>query len=85
MTHRIIMTESYSSAEQIKKFYGDGTSDGAHLPFNFQMINDLNKNSKADAYVKMAQNWFNTIPTTRTTNWVVSGMTQSYHFDKLFN
>lgn len=74
MTHRIIMTESYSSAEQIKKFYGDGTSDGAHLPFNFQMINDLNKNSKADAYVKMAQNWFNTIPTSRTTNWVVSGM-----------
>lgn len=80
------MTESYSSIEQIKKFYGDGTSNGAHLPFNFQMINDLKKNSQADAYVKMADDWFKSIPVSRTTNWVVSVTRQtSYHFDKLFN
>lgn len=79
------MTESYSSIDEIKKFYGNGTSNGAHLPFNFQMINELNKNSQADAYVKMADDWFSSIPAIRTTNWVVSRTTTSYRFDKLFN
>ncbi|CAO1364477.1 unnamed protein product [Diamesa serratosioi] len=79
---RIIMTESYSSIDQIKKFYGDGTSNGAHLPFNFQMINELNKNSTADAYVKMADNWFSSIPASRTTNWVIGNHDQSRVVDR---
>lgn len=69
-----MMTESYSPAGIIKKYYmsDDGTQDGAHLPFNFQMINEINKTSKAVHFVNMVKNWFKIVPKGKVTNWVVS-------------
>jgi alpha-glucosidase len=68
------MTESYSSAEVIKKFYQspDGTKDGAHLPFNFQMIDKIHDFSKAADFVKIVKDWFDVVPKGKVTNWVVS-------------
>lgn len=68
------MTESYSSADIIKKYYqsDDGTKDGAHLPFNFQMINEIHDYSKAEDFVKMVTDWFKVVPAGKVTNWVVS-------------
>lgn len=68
------MTESYSPSDSIKKFYtsDDGSRDGAHLPFNFQMINRINKDSKASDFVAMVEDWFKVVPKGKVTNWVVS-------------
>lgn len=68
------MTESYSSSEIIKKYYtsDNGSRDGAHLPFNFQMINKINKNSQATDFVSMVDDWFKVVPQGKVTNWVVS-------------
>lgn len=71
---RIIMTESYSKPEVIRKYYQseDGSRDGAHLPFNFQMIDVVKRYSTADDIVKMVNHWFTVVPKGKVTNWVVS-------------
>lgn len=68
------MTESYSPAEIIKKYYAsdDGSKDGAHLPFNFQMIYVVKNTSKAADFVNMVNSWFEVVPKGKITNWVVS-------------
>ena len=68
------MTESYSPPAIIKKYYqsDDKTKDGAHLPFNFQMINQIKRESKANDFVKMITDWFEVVPEGKVTNWVVS-------------
>lgn len=72
---RIMMTESYSSPEIIKKFYTDGAKDGSHLPFNFQLITKIDNSSKAADIVKVITDWLQTLPAGKVTNWVVSTRT----------
>lgn len=68
-----MMTESYSPSDVIKKYYGSGTKNGSHLPFNFQMINAIKANSTADDFVKMVTDWLEkVVPEGKVTNWVVS-------------
>lgn len=69
-----MMTESYSPANVIKKYYqsADGARNGAHLPFNFEMINRINVNSTAADFVSMVTEWFKIVPEGKVTNWVVS-------------
>lgn len=69
------MTESYSPAEIIKKYYQsaeDVPRDGAHLPFNFELINKIHDYSKAEDFVKVVTDWFAVVPAGKVTNWVVS-------------
>jgi alpha-glucosidase len=64
------MTESYSSPDIIKKFYGDATNNGSHLPFNFEFISKLKKDSKASDIVNIVTSWYQTT-SGRITNWAV--------------
>lgn len=68
------MTESYSSVDVIKKFYksADGQRDGAHLPFNFQLITTLTNSSTAADIVKMIDDWLKALPEGKAANWVVN-------------
>jgi alpha-glucosidase len=66
------MTESYSSPDVIKKFYRDGSKLGAHLPFNFAMIEKIKKDSSAADIVSTISDWMAVIPDGHVTNWVVS-------------
>jgi hypothetical protein len=58
----------------IKRYYqsADKSKDGAHLPFNFEMIRVIKKDSKAEDFVEMVKNWFKIVPEGKVTNWVVS-------------
>lgn len=68
-----MMTESYSKFDVIKKFYvGENGKNGSHLPFNFQMIDTIKKESKAADFVTMVDGWFEVVPEGKVTNWVVS-------------
>lgn len=71
---RIMMTESYSPPENIMRFYGseDGKREGAHLPFNFEMIRNIRRESTAADIVGNVTNWFSVLPEGRVTNWAVS-------------
>jgi hypothetical protein len=68
-----MMTESYSPPEVIKKFYASNSGrEGAHLPFNFQMITQIDDKTTAAGFVTMVTDWFKVIPAGKVTNWVVS-------------
>lgn len=66
------MTESYSPPDVIMDFYGKGEKLGAHLPFNFQMITNIKKDSNALIIVNTIDDWMKKIPAGHITNWVVS-------------
>lgn len=67
-----MLTESYSPIETVIKYYGDGNSrEGAQLPFNFQLILQLNNNSNANDFKNAIDYWLNNMPAGRTANWVV--------------
>lgn len=66
------MTESYSAIETVQRYYTDGTHEGAHLPFNFELMKQLRFGSTAPDVVKAANSWLDTMPPGHSTNWVVS-------------
>lgn len=69
---RVIMTEAYSSIDIIMKYYGNATTKGAHMPFNFQIIQNLNNNSNAYDIKRTVDLWMDNMPKGNTPNWVVS-------------
>ncbi|KAM8713399.1 hypothetical protein ACLKA7_013676 [Drosophila subpalustris] len=68
---RILMTEAYTSFENIIKCYGDGTRNGSHIPFNFDFLSNINNASKATAYVEHIEKWMNAMPQGVYANWVL--------------
>ena len=69
---KVIMTEAYTSLDNMIKFYGDGKRNGSHIPFNFEMISYVNINSTAADYKLRIDNWLNRVPKGKYANWVVS-------------
>lgn len=69
---RILMTESYSPISEVMKYYGNGTREGAQIPFNFLIIGGLTNNSNAHNYEDTINTWLSNMPKGRTANWVVS-------------
>lgn len=69
---RVIMTEAYTSIQNTIRYYGEGSRDGAHMPFNFALISDVNGRSSASE-IKYAIDKFLTFkPIDKLSNWVVS-------------
>jgi alpha-glucosidase len=69
---RIIMTEAYTSIENTMLYYGNSTTNGSHIPFNFQIILNLNSQSTAADVNNVIHTWMDNLPTGKTANWVVS-------------
>lgn len=69
---KVIMTEAYTSLENMIKFYGDGRRNGSNVPFNFEMISNVNKNSTAKDFKLRIDNWLSRVPAGKQANWVVS-------------
>lgn len=69
---RVMMTEVYASPEITMRYFGDGEREGAQMPFNFNLITDVNGASSA-AEIKYALDKFLTFkPVDKLANWVVS-------------
>lgn len=69
---RVMMVETYASPQNIMRYFGEGDREGAHMPFNFALISDVNGQSTA-AEVKYAIDKFLTFkPIDKLANWVVS-------------
>lgn len=71
---RILMTEAYTSLPNTLKFYGNTTTLGSQVPFNFELISYTNIGSTAGDYKKHIDDWLNSMPTGSEyrANWVVS-------------
>ncbi|KPI94589.1 putative maltase H [Papilio xuthus] len=67
---RVMMTEVYASPEITMRYYGDGVREGAQMPFNFNLITDVDGTSSA-AEIKYALDKFLTFkPVDKLANWV---------------
>ncbi|XP_017106282.2 maltase A3 [Drosophila bipectinata] len=68
---RILMAETYSPIDIVMKYYGNGTTEGAQLPFNFLLISELSNSSNAHDYESTVMKWLQNMPEGRTANWVL--------------
>ncbi|KAK2587024.1 hypothetical protein KPH14_010985 [Odynerus spinipes] len=65
---KVIMTEAYTTLENTLKFY----QSGAHVPFNFKFITDVNSESSAADFKKTMDAWINGIDSNSSVpNWVM--------------
>lgn len=69
---RILMIETGSPNSYSHRFYGNATVEGAQLPFNFNLIFKVQKNTNAKELVEAVDTWLDGLPFGRTPNWVVS-------------
>ncbi|XP_055710285.1 maltase 2-like isoform X1 [Phlebotomus papatasi] len=75
---RIMLTEAYANISFTMKWYGssDGRQHGAHIPFNFLLITDLNGNSTARDFLYAISKWMIYKPLDSTPNWVLGNHDQ---------
>jgi alpha-glucosidase len=66
------MTEAYTALDNMIRFYGDGQRKGAQIPFNFEMISNVNQDSTAKDYKDKIDKWLVRVPKGEQANWVVS-------------
>ncbi|KAH8355097.1 hypothetical protein KR093_005411 [Drosophila rubida] len=68
----VLLIETYSPAWFTMQFYGNRTVNGAHLPFNFNLITVMEKSGLSAANVQQAIDlWLQNMPAGRTANWVL--------------
>jgi alpha-glucosidase len=69
---KVLMTESYARIDLTQRYYGNATSKGSHIPFNFELIKMANVNSTAEDYKNVIEEWLRRMPAGQMANWVVS-------------
>lgn len=69
-----MITEACTSIKDSMKYYGNETNPGAHFPFNFVLINDLNDQSKAKNFNDAVHSWLDNMPSGKQANWVVNNI-----------
>uniref|UniRef100_U5EJL5 alpha-glucosidase n=1 Tax=Corethrella appendiculata TaxID=1370023 RepID=U5EJL5_9DIPT len=69
---RVLMTESWSDLKVVKKFFGDGKDRvGAQMPFNFQIILNINEKSTAADFKRVIDSFIEITPKGQSANWVL--------------
>ncbi|XP_017105819.2 maltase A3 [Drosophila bipectinata] len=74
---RILLTEAYSPLDVLMQYYGNGTHNGSQIPFNFEMLANINYNSDAYHYSELIHNWLDNMPEGQVANWVFGNHDQS--------
>lgn len=68
------MTEAHTSIEHTMLFYQNeaGTRRGAHMPFNFHLIYQLQRDMHVSRFRDAINVWWDHMPAHHTANWVAS-------------
>lgn len=76
--NRMMMTEAYATIPQQVLWYGhNDTTLGSHMPFNFELISNLDRNSKASDFKLAIDNWMDAMPRWGLANWVLGNHDRS--------
>ncbi|XP_055840744.1 maltase A3-like [Episyrphus balteatus] len=73
---RVLLIETYSGLDYVMQMYGNKTTEGAQIPFNFQFILDGNKDSVPARYAEIIKLWMDKMPAGKTPNWVMGNHDQ---------
>ncbi|XP_063530030.1 maltase A1-like [Cydia strobilella] len=74
---RVMMIEVYSTPHDTMKYFGDGGRNGAHIPFNFALITDVNGKSTANEIKYAIDKYLTFKPIDKLANWVIGNHDQS--------
>ncbi|CAG9784090.1 unnamed protein product [Diatraea saccharalis] len=68
---RIMMTEVYATIQNVVRYYGEGDLKGAQIPFNFDLISDVDASSTAPDIKYTIDKFMTYKPVDEIPNWVV--------------
>ncbi|XP_050670522.1 maltase A1-like [Leptidea sinapis] len=74
---RVMMTEVYASIQDVVKYFGEGDQIGAQVPFNFDLITDVDASSSAADMKRAIDKFLTYKPLEKKPNWVVGNHDQS--------
>lgn len=72
----VLMTEAYTDLKTVMQYYGNATHEGAQIPFNFELLMNIKKNSNALDYESYINQWLNSMPKGKRPNWVMGNHDQ---------
>ncbi|VVC30056.1 Glycoside hydrolase superfamily,Glycosyl hydrolase, family 13, catalytic domain [Cinara cedri] len=73
---RVMIIESYTTLENTMRYYGNEKQIGVHLPFNFQLVTELNAQSNATKFSNTVNQWLDNMPKGKWPNWVIGNHDQ---------
>lgn len=75
--YRMMMTEAYASLNDTMRWFGTEERRGSHMPFNFALISDLNRDSPASDFKIAIDEWLDNVPIFSEANWVLGNHDRS--------
>ncbi|KNC33697.1 putative maltase H, partial [Lucilia cuprina] len=74
---RVLLIETYAPPWYSMQMYGNATTEGAELPFNFNLITEVASNGMSARSIETGvNNWLSNMPAGRTANWVIGNHDQ---------
>lgn len=67
----VMLTESYASLNKTLEYYGTSNRTGSHIPFNFQLLSNVNNASTAADFKTYIDSWLDLMPSGKVSNWVM--------------
>ncbi|XP_046961502.1 maltase 2-like [Vanessa cardui] len=74
---RVLITEAYTGVKNAVRYYGEGMRSDSQIPFNFALIEDLNKESDARDIKYAVDRWLTYKPLRKPANWVIGSLDKS--------
>lgn len=73
LDRKFLMTEAYAEYDLQIKWYGNETVPGSHMPFNFALISNLDRDSNAQDFQEAVHAWYSRLPVGfgAEANWVL--------------
>ncbi|GBP27907.1 Maltase A1 [Eumeta japonica] len=68
---RVMMTEVYATIQEVVRYFGEGDRIGAQMPFNFDLITDVDASSSANDIKYTIDRFLSYKPLDEHANWVV--------------
>uniref|UniRef100_A0A3F2YX63 alpha-glucosidase n=1 Tax=Anopheles farauti TaxID=69004 RepID=A0A3F2YX63_9DIPT len=67
----VLMAEAYTPLTNIMRLFGSETAEGAHVPFNFEVLSNTFKDTTGKQFYDNIKKWLDIIPSNRVSNWVL--------------
>uniref|UniRef100_A0A182P5V8 alpha-glucosidase n=1 Tax=Anopheles epiroticus TaxID=199890 RepID=A0A182P5V8_9DIPT len=67
----VLMAEAYTPLLNIIRLFGDENSDGAHIPFNFEVLSNTFRDTTGKQFYGYINRWLDVVPPNRYSNWVL--------------
>lgn len=74
--NKVLMVEAAARIDLQMKYYGNASMEGAHIPFNCELLLKITKNSNAEDYKNLIDLWLNNMPKGHMANWLLGNHDQ---------